>query len=198
MQEKENTVFIVATANDISKLPPEFLRKGRFDELFFVELPDEDERRKILKIHLNKRNKMNREISLSRIAHETNGCNGADLEGLVKEAIETAFGDGCRDLTTEDLLDARKNNKPITELLKDKLKELDKQRIERNFKSANEKVANEKKADKEKKAEKPKADNQALNYYRQQVDSVNDLTTEAVAQASSIFANTFKKFKGGD
>ena len=57
MQEKDNTVFIVATANDISGLPPEFLRKGRFDELFFVDLPNGDERRRIIEIHLKKRNK---------------------------------------------------------------------------------------------------------------------------------------------
>lgn len=57
LQEKDNTVFIVATANDISGLPPEFLRKGRFDELFFVDLPNGDERRRIIEIHLKKRNK---------------------------------------------------------------------------------------------------------------------------------------------
>ena len=140
MQEKKDTVYIIATANNISKIPPEFLRKGRFDELFFVELPDEDERRKILGIHLNKRKKMNPEISLSHIANVTEGCNGADLEGLVKEAIETAFSDGLRALTTDDLLEARKNNKSITELMENKLKELDKQRTEMNFRSANEKV----------------------------------------------------------
>lgn len=52
MQEKENTVFIVATANNISRIPPEFLRKGRFDELFYVDFPNDEERRKIIEIHL--------------------------------------------------------------------------------------------------------------------------------------------------
>ena len=141
MQEKNDTVYIIATANNISRIPPEFLRKGRFDELFFVDFPGEDERRKILEIHLNKRKKMNSKISLSRIAQDTctKGCNGADLEGLVKEAIETAFGDGRRALTTDDLLEARKNNKSITELMGNKIDELNKQREEMHFKSANEK-----------------------------------------------------------
>jgi len=146
MQEKKDTVYIVATANNISKIPPEFLRKGRFDELFFVELPDEDERRSILNIHLDKRNKMNDGISLSRIAKSTDGCNGADLEGLVKEAIETAFNNGQRKLTTADLIEAQKNNKSITELMGKKLQDLDKQRVEMNFKSANEKRPKDKKA----------------------------------------------------
>ena len=77
MQEKESTVFIVATANDISKLPPEFLRKGRFDELFFVDLPTERERRKILEIHLRKRGKLNYKINLDTLSKKTKGFNGA-------------------------------------------------------------------------------------------------------------------------
>ncbi len=79
MQEKESTVFIVATANDISKLPPEFLRKGRFDELFFVDLPTERERRKILEIHLRKRGKLNYKINLDTLSRKTKGFNGAEL-----------------------------------------------------------------------------------------------------------------------
>lgn len=84
MQEKENTVFIVATANDISKIPPEFLRKGRFDELFFVDLPNDEERKKILDIHLKKRKKWNKEIDSIALIKETEGFNGADLEAVVK------------------------------------------------------------------------------------------------------------------
>lgn len=71
MQEKENTVFIVATANDISRIPPEFLRKGRFDELFFVDLPSDEERRKIIEIHLKKRNKWHKDIDTIALIKET-------------------------------------------------------------------------------------------------------------------------------
>lgn len=87
MQEKENTVFIVATANDISRMPPEFLRKGRFDELFFVDLPNGEERRKIIEIHLKKRNKWSRNIDSIALIKETDGFNGADLEAVVKDTI---------------------------------------------------------------------------------------------------------------
>jgi len=140
LQEKKDTVYVVATANNISKIPPEFLRKGRFDELFFTSLPDENERLEILRIHLEKRKKMGLGISLSQIANKTNGCNGADLEELVKEAIEIAFSDNRRPVTTEDLLEARKNQKSITELMSEKLKQLEAQCREMNFKSANKAV----------------------------------------------------------
>ena len=72
MQEKDNTVFIVATANDISHLPPEFLgRKGRFDELFFVDLPNAAERKQIFEIHLKKRRKWNKNIDTIKLIRET-------------------------------------------------------------------------------------------------------------------------------
>jgi ATP-dependent 26S proteasome regulatory subunit len=124
MQEKENTVFIVATANDISKIPPEFLRKGRFDELFFVDLPNGDERRKIIDIHIKKRKKWNKRIDTLALIKETDGFNGADLEAVVKETIEKAFIDGKDSITTEDLLDTIKDTKSISSTLKEKIKEI--------------------------------------------------------------------------
>lgn len=124
MQEKENTVFIVATANDISRMPPEFLRKGRFDELFFVDLPNGEERRKILEIHLKKRKKWNKEIDSIALIKETEGFNGADLEAVVKDTIEMAFIDGKESITTEDLLKSVKDTKSISSTLKDKIKEI--------------------------------------------------------------------------
>lgn len=124
MQEKENTVFIVATANDISKMPPEFLRKGRFDELFFVDLPNGEERRKILDIHLKKRKKWNKEIDSIVLIKETDGFNGADLEAVVKDTIEIAFIDGKENITTEDLITSVKNTKSISSTLKDKITEI--------------------------------------------------------------------------
>ncbi|WP_130861912.1 AAA family ATPase [Bacilliculturomica massiliensis] len=121
MQEKENTVFIVATANDISRMPPEFLRKGRFDELFFVDLPNGEERRKILDIHLKKRNKWNKCIDSIALIDETEGFNGADLEAVVKETIEKAFIEGEVHITTENLLNSVKDTKSISSTLKDKI-----------------------------------------------------------------------------
>ena len=121
MQEKENTVFIVATANDISRMPPEFLRKGRFDELFFVDLPNGEERRKILDIHLKKRKKWNKSIDSIALIKETEGFNGADLEAVVKDTIEMAFIDGKTTISTEDLLRSVKDTKSISSTLKDKI-----------------------------------------------------------------------------
>lgn len=124
MQEKENTAFIVATANDISKMPPEFLRKGRFDELFFVDLPNGEERKKIMDIHLKKRKKWNKEIDSIVLIKETDGFNGADLESVVKDTIEMAFINGEKLITTSDLLKSVKDTKSISSTLKDKITEI--------------------------------------------------------------------------
>ena len=124
MQEKENTVFIVATANDISKMPPEFLRKGRFDELFFVDLPNGEERRKILDIHLKKRKKWNKEIDTVALIKDTEGFNGADLEAVVKDTIEMAFLDGRDTITTENIRDSIRDTKSISSTLKEKIAEI--------------------------------------------------------------------------
>lgn len=121
MQEKDSNVFIVATANDVSHLPPEFLRKGRFDELFFVDLPNGEERRQILEIHLKKRGKWHRDIDTISLIAPTEGFNGADLEAVVKEAVEGAFIDGCRAVTTADLKRIIGETKSISHLLKDKV-----------------------------------------------------------------------------
>lgn len=124
MQEKENTVFIVATANDISKIPPEFLRKGRFDELFYVDFPNQEERRKIIEIHLKKRGKWNQDLDIISIVKLTEGYNGADLEAIVKEAIETCFIEEREELTTDDLKNAQKNIHSISSTLKKRINEI--------------------------------------------------------------------------
>ncbi|MDO5296424.1 MAG: AAA family ATPase [bacterium] len=124
MQEKDNTVFIVATANDISKLPPEFLRKGRFDELFFVDLPNGEERRKILEIHLKKRRKWNRAIDTIALIKQTQGFNGADIEAIVKDTIEASFLEGRETITTSDLQKAINDTKSISDTLKEKIKQI--------------------------------------------------------------------------
>lgn len=121
MQEKENTVFIVATANDISSLPAEFLRKGRFDELFFVDLPNGEERKKIFEIHLKKRNRWNRDIDSVSLIKATEGFNGADIESVVKDTIEKAFIENRKIITTQDLMDTIKETTSISSTLKDRI-----------------------------------------------------------------------------
>lgn len=137
MQEKENTVFIVATANDISKIPPEFLRKGRFDELFYVDFPNDEERRKIIEIHLKKRNKWNKELDIISLVKLTGGYNGADLEAIVKDAIENCFIEGKEHLTTEDLKTAQRNIKSISSTLEKRIKEIKEAVKDMDLKPAN-------------------------------------------------------------
>lgn len=124
MQEKENTVFIVATANDISRIPPEFLRKGRFDELFYVDFPNNEERKKIIEIHLKKRGKWNRDLDIISVVKDTDGYSGADLEAIVKDAVESCFVEGRKQMTTDDLKKAQKSIKSISSTLSTRIKQI--------------------------------------------------------------------------
>jgi ATP-dependent 26S proteasome regulatory subunit len=102
LQEKRAPVFVVATANDIGRLPPELLRKGRFDEVFFVDLPDRAEREAILRIHVEKRHRRLQSGELAALAEATGGFSGAELEQAVIDALYDAFDDG-RPLEAEDV-----------------------------------------------------------------------------------------------
>lgn len=124
MQEKENSVFVVATSNDISKLPPEFLRKGRFDEIFFVDFPNDEERRKIIELHLKKRGKWQKDIDTIKLLKETKGYSGADIEAVIKETIERGFLSSQQQITTDDILAEIKDTKPMSVSLKDKIEML--------------------------------------------------------------------------
>lgn len=124
MQEKTSSVFVVATSNDISKLPPEFLRKGRFDEIFFVDLPNNEERRKIIEIHLKKRNKWNKDIDTIKLLQATTGYSGADIEAVIKDTIEKAFINDKKLIITDDILDEIKDTKPMSVALKDRIDSL--------------------------------------------------------------------------
>ena len=123
MQEKTKQVFVIATANDISALPPELLRKGRFDEIFYVDFPTETERAAIFKVHLEKRKKMSAQIKLDELAKKTQGYSGADIESVVKEAIEQAFIDNHAVLDNRRLLSVVNMTHPLREVMKDKVKE---------------------------------------------------------------------------
>lgn len=126
MQEKKSAIYVVATANDISNLPPEFLRRGRFDEIFQVQFPNHKERKAILDIQLRRRNndKIPDGINIDELAAALqDGANysGADLESIVKEAMKKAFSDGMRTVKQSDILDVIKNTKSSYLSQKDKL-----------------------------------------------------------------------------
>ena len=144
LQEKENTVFVVATANDITAFPPEFLRKGRFDEVFFIDFPNEEERERIFEIHLEKRGKLTDDIDVSRLAEETEGYCGADIEEIVKNAVENIFiletqDEKEKEVTTQDLIEATKNIDSLTNILSDKIEVLKKSYKKFKVKSASKK-----------------------------------------------------------
>ena len=137
MQEKSSPSFVVATANDITKLPPELMRKGRFDEIFYVGLPNEQERRKIFEIHIKKRRKQDLPaIDIDALASKTEGYSGADVEGVVIDAVENAFVDGSGALTTEYISKAIGNTHSLSEIMKESLESLSKEYEKRHFKSA--------------------------------------------------------------
>lgn len=137
MQEKKSSAFVVATANDVTQLPPELLRKGRFDEIFYVALPNPEERKKIFEIHLNRRRKEDvRKIDIDQLVEATDGYSGADIEGVVSESIETAFVRGSGRLTTEDILDCIRNTHSLSEIMKEPLEKMAKLYEDRKFKKA--------------------------------------------------------------
>ena len=93
MQEKTSSVYVIATANHADKLPTELKRKGRFDEIFCVNLPNKEERKKIFEIHIGKKKKNLDEATLNSVCQITEGFNGADIESVVNEAVEKCFID---------------------------------------------------------------------------------------------------------
>jgi len=117
MQEKQKPVFIVATANNVSMLPPELLRRGRFDEIFFLDLPTSAERREILEVHIRKRKRPLQGYDLNRLAAASEGYVGAEIEQAVIDAMYLAFSDKSnpgRDFTTEDILAALSRQVPMS------------------------------------------------------------------------------------
>lgn len=119
MQEKTQPVFVFATANQIRSLPPEMLRKGRFDELFFVDLPDAQDREAIFAVHVRKRKRDPEAFGLTAAAEATTGFSGAEIEQTVNEALHLAYADGRREPTTADLLAAAKCIIPLSVTVKE-------------------------------------------------------------------------------
>lgn len=123
MQEKSKPVFVVATANDVRSLPPELLRKGRFDEIFFVDLPNVHERLQIIEIHLRRKGRNPDDFDLLAVAEDTERYSGAELEQLVIAALFRGFS-ANRELTQADLLRVARDTIPLAVTMDDRLKEL--------------------------------------------------------------------------
>jgi SpoVK/Ycf46/Vps4 family AAA+-type ATPase len=114
MQEKTAPVFVIATANDVSKLPPELLRKGRFDEIFFVDLPNEEERSEIVKIQLKKRNRELPEMEMKKIVGASDNYTGAEIEQAVIAGLYECFEENERKLTSQDVVNAIQSFVPLS------------------------------------------------------------------------------------
>jgi len=113
MQEKKSPVFVMATANRIERLPGEFLRKGRFDEIFFVDLPTIEERIDIFRIHLQKRRSDISRFDLHQLAKTCDGFSGAEIEQVLIAAMYESFAQH-REFTQLDILAATKATQPLS------------------------------------------------------------------------------------
>lgn len=120
MQEHKRPVFLVATANDIEALPPELLRKGRFDEIFFVDLPDEAVRKQIFEIHLKKRKRDPKKFDTSRLAREAVGLSGAEIEQAVVAAMHDAFAQDT-EVDTDRIVRAISISPPLSVTMAEKV-----------------------------------------------------------------------------
>jgi ATP-dependent 26S proteasome regulatory subunit len=123
LQEKQVPVFVVATANEVGNLPPELLRKGRFDETFFVDLPDIHERKSILGIHLSKRGRQAKKFDLEALARQTEHFSGAELEQGVVAGMHRAFGEN-REVVAEDISKELDEIVPLYATYEEKIKAL--------------------------------------------------------------------------
>ena len=120
LQERRGDVFVVATSNDVAKLPPEFIRKGRFDEIFFVDLPTPDARRGILSIHLQRRRQDPARLDLQALAEATEGFSGAEIEEAIVGSLFTAFAqEGA--LSTEIILEEIHRTRPLSRTMGERL-----------------------------------------------------------------------------
>ncbi len=123
MQDREPAVFIVATANDVTRLPPEFLRKGRFDEIFFVDLPSPDDRAEIFRLHLERRGHDGRHIRLDELVDASGSFSGAEIESAIVGALYRSLESGD-DLDTEMLLEELKATVPLAHARADDIEAL--------------------------------------------------------------------------
>ena len=123
MQDRPSAVFLVASANDITAMPPELMRKGRFDEIFFVDLPRAEARSEIFRIHLAKRKRRPEDFDLPVLAAAAEGFSGSEIEQAIVSAMYAAFA-AKRNLATQDLLEELKATRPISVVMAEKIQTL--------------------------------------------------------------------------
>ena len=121
LQEKKTPVFVVATCNNVSQLPPELLRKGRFDEIFFVDLPSKEERKEIFKIHLEKRNRDSKGFNIEKLAEKSIGFSGSEIEEIIVSSLYDAFDDG-KELDQSYIEKTIENMVPLSQTMEDQIK----------------------------------------------------------------------------
>lgn len=136
MQEKESAVYVFATANNASNLPPELKRKGRFDEIFCVNLPNATEREEIFKVHLKKKKKNTDNLDLKRLSKATEGFNGADIESVVNEALELRFIRHKEGLNTDILHETVTKTKSISKSCRKQIEDMEKLFRDNDFTNA--------------------------------------------------------------
>jgi SpoVK/Ycf46/Vps4 family AAA+-type ATPase len=121
LQEKTSAVFVVATSNNVSQLPPELLRKGRFDEIFYVDLPSKEERKEITKIHLEKRKREVGNYNIEKIAQETHGFSGSEIEEVIVSGLYDAFNRD-EELKQEHLEQVIKTLIPLSQTMEEQIR----------------------------------------------------------------------------
>ena len=123
MAERKSRVFLVATANQVHELPPELLRKGRFDEIFFVDLPDAAARAEIFALHLARRNLPREGIDLPALAAAAEGYSGAEIEQVIVSALYAAHA-AQAGIDTDALLQAVRDTRPLSVLMAEQVQAL--------------------------------------------------------------------------
>ncbi|MCL5037068.1 MAG: AAA family ATPase [Chloroflexi bacterium] len=123
LQEKQSSVFVVATANNIQILPPELLRKGRFDEIFFVDLPDDEERKEIFRIHIKKRGRDPGNFDIDRLVEASVGFSGSEIEQAIISSMYDAFYEG-KEINTEYIVKSIQATVPLSRTMDKEIGEL--------------------------------------------------------------------------
>jgi SpoVK/Ycf46/Vps4 family AAA+-type ATPase len=123
LSEKSTPVFVVSTANDISQLPPELLRKGRFDEIFYIDLPSGEERTEVFRIHLARRGRNPEHFDLPALAEASDDFSGAEIEEAIISGLYEAFA-GREELNTEHVLSAVQATVPLSRTMHEHISQL--------------------------------------------------------------------------
>ena len=152
MQEKEKPVYVIATANSITSLPQELLRKGRFDEIFFVDLPNQEERKEIIEIQIKKKQRAPENFDINEISKRCDGFTGAEIEEMIVSSMFEAYADGERELEDKDILSVIDKTIPASKgFMSQTVSSLQQWAEERGIANANSKIISNEAADANKK-----------------------------------------------